>query len=64
MLQDEERKEYFEALSAEKDLALSACRLNSSDSYLVLREPDPVEQFEYWKHWLEWLETVHNILVS
>ncbi|KAF7456704.1 putative RPC10 subunit of RNA polymerases I, II, and III [Cryptosporidium felis] len=62
IIEERERKEYFEILSSEKDLGLSASRLNSTDIYLVLREPDPIDQFEAWKSWLDKVEVINDIL--
>ncbi|KAH8584399.1 uncharacterized protein ELE39_002493 [Cryptosporidium sp. chipmunk genotype I] len=64
MIQSEERKEYFEILSSDKDLGLNVSRLNSNDEYLILREPDPVDQFEIWVTWMEKLSLINDILVS
>lgn len=63
-IQAEERKEYYEILSSDEDLGLNAARLNSEDEYLVLREPDPIDQFELWVSWMERLSLINDILVS
>ncbi|OII73229.1 uncharacterized protein cubi_02461 [Cryptosporidium ubiquitum] len=62
ILQAEERKEYYTILSSDKDFALNACHLNSNDEYLILREPDPIDKFEFWITWMEKIGLINDIL--
>lgn len=64
MIKAEERKEYYEILSSDKDFGFNASHLNSNDEYLILREPDPIDQFEIWINWMEKLSLINDILVS
>ncbi|TRY51230.1 PUB domain containing protein [Cryptosporidium tyzzeri] len=61
IIQSEERKEYFEILSSDKDLGINVSRINSNDEYLILREPDPIDQFEIWVTWMEKLSLINDI---
>lgn len=64
IIQADERKEYYKVLSSDEDCGPNASCLNSEDEYLVLREPDPIDQFELWVSWMERLGLINDILVS
>ncbi|KAH7649452.1 hypothetical protein FG379_001078 [Cryptosporidium bovis] len=61
LITQKEKKEYYEILSS-KDLNLNISRLNTGDSYIILREPDPVDQYEMWIFWMSKLDLINNII--
>ncbi|KAH8739109.1 hypothetical protein FG386_000976 [Cryptosporidium ryanae] len=61
IITNEERKEYYEILSS-KDSNINISRLNTSDSYITLREPDPIDQYESWVFWMNRLHLINNII--
>ncbi|KAK6588159.1 hypothetical protein RS030_71148 [Cryptosporidium xiaoi] len=61
IITQKEKKEYYEILSS-KDLNLNISRLNTGDSYIILREPDPVDQYELWIFWMRKLDLINNIV--